>query len=172
MTAAYWLMGGGFVECEQEGRTRAEYGEQLLERLARDLNSRFGRGFSYPNLNRFRQFYLAFPPDEKLSAPSRESSLPILSTPSRESGQDRCRVLLEKVFPAFPPALVGPMSGACGEERTRPAILPDRALRGGWSVRQLDRQIIPVLCERTALSRNKAAMLTKDKGHCPRIASL
>ena len=40
------------------------------------------------------------------------------------------------------------------------------ALRGGWSVRQLDRQIQSQFYERTALSRNKAAML--EKGSSPR----
>ncbi|MBU1903527.1 MAG: DUF1016 family protein, partial [Proteobacteria bacterium] len=35
------------------------------------------------------------------------------------------------------------------------------ALRGGWSVRQLDRQINSQFYERTALSKNKAAMLKK-----------
>ena len=35
------------------------------------------------------------------------------------------------------------------------------ALRGGWSVRQLDRQVNSQFYERTALSRNKAAMLAK-----------
>ena len=35
------------------------------------------------------------------------------------------------------------------------------ALRAGWSVRQLDRQIESQFYERTALSRNKAAMLRK-----------
>src|SRR5439155_16290581 len=35
------------------------------------------------------------------------------------------------------------------------------ALRGGWSVRQLDRQIASQFYERTALSRDKAAMLRK-----------
>ncbi len=35
------------------------------------------------------------------------------------------------------------------------------ALRGGWSVRQLDRQIASQFYERTALSRNKNAMLRK-----------
>ena len=35
------------------------------------------------------------------------------------------------------------------------------ALRGGWSVRQLERQIGSQFYERTALSRNKAAMLAK-----------
>src|SRR3546814_13336828 len=37
----------------------------------------------------------------------------------------------------------------------------DLALRGGWSVRQLDRQINSQFYERTALSKNKAAMLVK-----------
>ena len=37
------------------------------------------------------------------------------------------------------------------------------ALRGGWSVRQLDRQIGSQFYERTALSRNKAAMLASGR---------
>ena len=41
------------------------------------------------------------------------------------------------------------------------------ALRGGWSVRQLDRQINSQFYERTALSRNKAAMLSKGKKALP-----
>lgn len=40
------------------------------------------------------------------------------------------------------------------------------ALRGGWSVRQLDRQICSQFHERTALSKDKAAMLVK--GAAPR----
>jgi predicted nuclease of restriction endonuclease-like (RecB) superfamily len=35
------------------------------------------------------------------------------------------------------------------------------ALRGGWSVRQLDRQIASQFYERTALSKNKTAMLSR-----------
>ena len=37
------------------------------------------------------------------------------------------------------------------------------AIRGGWSIRQLDRQINSQFYERTALSKNKAAMLTKGQ---------
>ena len=37
------------------------------------------------------------------------------------------------------------------------------ALRGGWTVRQLDRQIGTQFYERTLLSRDKAAMLTKGQ---------
>jgi predicted nuclease of restriction endonuclease-like (RecB) superfamily len=41
------------------------------------------------------------------------------------------------------------------------AFYETEALRGGWSVRQLDRQISTLFYERTALSKDKAAMLTK-----------
>jgi predicted nuclease of restriction endonuclease-like (RecB) superfamily len=37
------------------------------------------------------------------------------------------------------------------------------ALRGGWSVRQIDRQISTLFYERTLLSKNKAAMLKKGE---------
>ncbi len=41
------------------------------------------------------------------------------------------------------------------------------ALRGGWSVRQLDRQIGSKFYERTLLSRNKAAMMRKGEKPVP-----
>src|SRR5438552_10775432 len=84
MTATYWEIGRRIVEFEQRGKKRAEYGEALLQRLAQDLNAKFGRGFSYPNVNKFRQFYLAFPSANILSTPSIESTESILSTPSIE----------------------------------------------------------------------------------------
>ena len=43
------------------------------------------------------------------------------------------------------------------------AFYETEALRGGWSVRQLDRQIGSQFYERTALSTNKAAMLAKGE---------
>ena len=44
MTAAYWLIGRHVVELEQEGRSRAEYGKETVDRLAADLSARYGRG--------------------------------------------------------------------------------------------------------------------------------
>jgi len=41
------------------------------------------------------------------------------------------------------------------------------ALRGGWSVRQLDRQIATQFYERTALSRNKAALIKRAQRSIP-----
>jgi len=44
------------------------------------------------------------------------------------------------------------------------AFYETEALRSGWSVRQLDRQIGSQFYERVALSQNEAAMLEKDEG--------
>lgn len=50
MTATYWAIGRRLFEEEQGGRTRAGYGEELVEKLSRDLSARFGRGFGRRNL--------------------------------------------------------------------------------------------------------------------------
>lgn len=166
MTGTYWLIGHHIVEFEQQGKKRAEYGEELLQRLAQDLTAKFGRGFSYPNVNKFRQFYLAFSSPRILSTPSIESSQSILSTPSIESrgqkGQTPSDQLAVRDFSArFPlpwSAYVRLLSVTSEQART---FYEAEALRGGWSVRQLDRQINSMFYERTALSRSKAKMLAK-----------
>ena len=56
MTASYWEIGRRIVEAEQQGKRRAGYGEQLIERLASDLTQQFGRGFSRQNLQQMRSF--------------------------------------------------------------------------------------------------------------------
>lgn len=59
MTAAYWLIGRRIVEFEQSGKKRAGYGEELIEQLAGDLSSRYGKGFSIRNVWQMKAFYLA-----------------------------------------------------------------------------------------------------------------
>ena len=57
MTATYWELGRRIVEVEQGGEARAEYGEELMMQLSRDLIARFGRGFGWRNLFQMRSFY-------------------------------------------------------------------------------------------------------------------
>ena len=56
MTAAYWEIGRRIVTLEQRGEQRAEYGEQLIERLAGDLTRQFGRGFGVRTSDRCAPF--------------------------------------------------------------------------------------------------------------------
>src|SRR5436309_11941557 len=138
MTATYWEIGRRIVEFEQRGKKRAEYGEELLHRLAQDLTARFGRGFSYPNVNKFRQFYLAFPSPRILSTPSIESTQPIVSTASIESqrkkGQTSSGELpvhdLAARFPLPWSHYVRLLSTKSAAARR---FYETEALRGGWS---------------------------------------
>ncbi len=59
--STYWNVGRHIVEFEQQGNARAKYGESLLSRLAQILRAKVGRGYSRPNLNNMRKFYLMFP---------------------------------------------------------------------------------------------------------------
>lgn len=56
----YWHIGKTIFEEEQQGKNRADYGEYLIKYLSEQLQPEFGSGFSYRNLNFFRQFYRAF----------------------------------------------------------------------------------------------------------------
>lgn len=61
LTATYWEVGRRIVEFEQKGKERAGYGEELLDRLSKDLSKRFGRGFGRRNLFQMRAFFLVYP---------------------------------------------------------------------------------------------------------------
>lgn len=154
MTATYWEMGHRIVEHEQHGKSRAGYGEELLERLAVDLTDRFGRGFSRRNLQDMRTFYHCYPKEriwQTLSAKSEIKST-ISQLPTIKDLTD---------------ALPLPWSHYSRLLRVRNIHARDfyeiEALRGGWSARQLSRQIDSQFYERIALSKNKAAMLKKGQ---------
>ncbi len=57
----YWEIGRVIFEEEQKGQDRARYGEFLIKSLSEELKPLFGSGFSYRQLNLFRQFYREFP---------------------------------------------------------------------------------------------------------------
>lgn len=63
----YWQIGKHIVEFEQNGKEKAEYGSNLINRLSADLTSRFGKGFGKSNLLYIRKFYLAFQKSETVS---------------------------------------------------------------------------------------------------------
>ena len=61
MTETYWTIGKYIVEFEQDGNVKAEYGSRLLTKLSHQLTLRLGKGYSRPNLNNMRKFYLCYP---------------------------------------------------------------------------------------------------------------
>jgi predicted nuclease of restriction endonuclease-like (RecB) superfamily len=147
MTAAYWLIGRRIVEFDQSGEGRARYGEELLRRLSDDLSIRYGRGFSVRNLRHMRAFYLAWP---------RLEGQGFRQTPSAESS-------IAEVGGRFPLPWSSYVRLLSVDSKGARRFYEAEALRGGWSVRQLKRQIDSCFYERTALSRNKVAMLAKGQ---------
>ena len=191
MTATYWEIGRRIVKFEQQGQERAGYGEQILSKLSQDLTARFGRGFSRQNLQRFRLLYLSQPAEKICSTLSSKLTGGIGSTPSNELGEATivqtlsAKSKMAKIRPTpsdISQAPSGKSSLFALSDLARAFPLPwshyvllisrtrspqafafyhAEALRGGWSVRQLDRQIASQFYERTAASRNKNAMLRK-----------
>ena len=60
ITETYWKIGKYIVEFEQDGNVKAAYGSKLLTTLSHQLTLRLGRGYSRPNLNNMRKFYLCY----------------------------------------------------------------------------------------------------------------
>lgn len=67
MTITYWRIGQHIVEFEQHGKARAKYGVSLLANLSKILSIKLGKGYSRPNLNNMRKFYLLYPSYENIS---------------------------------------------------------------------------------------------------------
>ncbi len=166
MTAAYWLIGRRIVEFEQSGEERAEYGAALVERLAEDLTGQFGRGFSRQNIQNMRLFYLSYPPEQIRQTPSgilaAERVAAICQTVSGEFERNSGEAGFDDLRKAFPLPWSAYVRLLSVKNESAREFYEAEALRGGWSVRQLDRQISSQFYERTALSKNRTAILTAD----------
>ncbi len=166
LTAAYWEVGRRIVEFEQGGQERAGYGEALLQRLAADLTATHGRGFSRAGLQRMRSFYLGWAIRSTLSSklqarvrlpteePVETPELPVLPQ----------GIIIAAATPDLFPLPWSHYVRLLSIENPHARHFYEvEAIRGAWSVRQLDRQINSQFYERTALSRNKAALLAKGQ---------
>ena len=188
MTATYWDIGRRIVEHEQAGEKRAEYGQEIVARISADLTRRFGRGFSAAQVAAMRQFYLTFPLPKNFQSVIGKSE--ILQSVTGKSGifpsaTEKSRHGGPVPIDEFSRGSPGKFAATFGRLRQLSRAFPlpwthyvrllrvknsygrefytREALAGGWSVRQLDRQINSQFYERTALSKNKAAMLSKGE---------
>lgn len=172
MTASYWEVGRRIVEAEQKGKRRAAYGEQLIEQLAVDLTVEFGRGFSKQNLHQMCAFYLRWPAPQIVQTLSGQFGVegtsevyptqlkgakaraPIRQTPAAE-------FTLKDLTQAFPLSWSAYVCLLSVDREDARQFYEHQALLSGWSVRQLKRQIDSQFFERSLLSKNKKAMLSK-----------
>ena len=165
LAATYWEVGRRIVELEQGGTARAEYGEGIIKRLATDLTAKYGRGFSRRNLEQMRAFYRDWEIWQTPSATfearvkgSMFAAQPKAQTVSALSGPPQA-----SAFGAFLLPWSHYVRLLTVDDVNARAFYEAEAIRGGWSVRQLDRQVSSQFYERTSHSKRKAAMLAKGQ---------
>lgn len=56
----YYSLGCWIVEQQQQGCSRAKYGQQVIKKLSERLLGKFGKGFSEDTLKNCRKFYLTY----------------------------------------------------------------------------------------------------------------
>lgn len=161
LTVRNWLFGQYIVEYEQNGEDRAKYGAELLKNIASRLVSSNIKGLSDRSLRNCRQFYLVYPQIDQVIS---RLALPdtIWQMPSAKSGKD-----LEptEYKGAEAGILISRLSFSLLIELARESNELKRvfyelqAIKGNWSVMELQRQIGSLLYERTGLSTNKEGLI-------------
>lgn len=131
LTLLYWHIGRR-IQVEVLQGQRAEYGEQIVATLARQLETDYGRGFSSKNLRHMLRFASSFEAENIVSAVSRQLSWTHL----------RSLIYIED------PLKRDFYLQMCQAER--------------WSTRVLQERLDSMLFERTALSRKPTDLLTTE----------
>ncbi len=133
-TALVWLYWniGRRIRQDILKEKRAEYGQEILSTVSKELTAEYGSGFSVPNLSRMIRFAEAFPDQQIVSTLSKQLSwshfvliLPLDDQLKRDFYAEMCRV-----------------------ER--------------WSTRTLQQKINGMLFERTALSKKPEKLARQE----------
>ena len=148
MVVTNWHIGQYIVEYEQDGKKRAEYGTELLKRLSKDLTKKFGRGFSYRNLQLFKKFYQTFPIVQTASAQSLSLEIENMQTASAQFSEKAKASFSKLMWSHFVRLL------SLKDEDERNFYIIETA-ENNWKERELDRQINSSLFERLVLSKDK-----------------
>lgn len=178
LTARNWLVGYYIVEFEQNGEDRAKYGDQLINNLAKRLNQ---KGFEPRRLREFRRVYQVYPslgeviinyvnnsgilpsvPNDYQIWRTASAKLQIPNNQSLEIWRSLTAKLEEWCTP--PDQLFYRLNYSCLsytagiEDPLKRAFYEQEAIRGCWTVRELDRQVSSNYYERMGLSKDKKAL--------------
>lgn len=161
LTTRNYLIGFYIKEYELAGEDRAQYGGQLLEKLASELSQKGLKNISAPELSRFRQFYDTYPeilgtlsqkslqiPPSILGTASQESKSPIKSNDKKDS----LKLITHLSFSHFAELIKI-------KDPLKRKFYETECIKGTWGVRELRRQINSLFFERTGLSSNPQRML-------------
>lgn len=138
----YWKIGRHIVEFEQRGNARAKYGTALLSNLAKLLRARVGRGYSHPNLNNMRKFYLMYP---NFQISDKSDSIFQMS--------EKCETAERKLTWSHICELV------TIDDQLEREFYEKECISQGWTVDELHRQKESGLFMRLAVSKDKQGVL-------------
>lgn len=174
LTVRNWLIGCYIVEYELHGEDRAQYGEQLLKKLAQRIGK---RGLGERRLYEFRQMYSSYInlAPEILNYIKSNSDVAILrlTTAKFPIVNGDCQILRSttaklpenaETWATAPKRLFDRLSAthliylSSVEDPLKRAFYEQEAIRGCWTVKELDRQISSLYYERMGLSKNKKAL--------------
>jgi predicted nuclease of restriction endonuclease-like (RecB) superfamily len=178
LTARNWLVGYYIVEFEQNGEDRAKYGENLLNRLSKDINR---KGFEPRSLRVYRRFYLVYPQlgteigsylqknnllTSNLGVTSIWQAAPAILQISENQTKGIWQAAPAKLEEWATPAdrLFHHMNYTCLayltsiEDPLKRAFYEQETIRGCWTSRELDRQVSSQYYERMGLSKDKRAL--------------
>ena len=160
LTFRNWLIGRHIAEYELRGQDRAQYGEQLLTELARELKSI--SNCNRRQLYRYLRFYRLYPAIVG-TLPPQFKNLP--GTPKTNENAGETKVGTPSPQSEVPASqLISRLSYSHMElivdleNETQRAFYELESIRGNWSVRELKRQICSLYFERSGLSHNKAKL--------------
>ena len=141
MVLTYFEIGKIIVEEEQKGKSRAEYGKQILKGLSKKLTSEFGKGFSMRNLEQMRKFYLVYGKhtENKIDTKTQTLSAELANNKMPDFKLSWSHYLFLMGLDDI-------------KERTFYEI---EAYNNNWSLRELRRQFDTALYQRLVLSRDK-----------------
>ena len=123
-----WLLGKRIFEEELQGEDRATYGAEVVAKLAKHLNAKYGRGFSKRNLWEDLRFYKAYPQIvqtacAELNSTDENEIVRTMSAQSRMLSWSHYRILIQVL------------------DKPARDWYEQEAARENWSVRTLQRNI-------------------------------
>src|SRR5690554_5833757 len=168
LTVRNLLIGFYLVEYEQKGADRAEYGSELLTKVAKNIKI---KGLTAPELSRCRQFYNSYPqilgsatqkfnnllPDSILGSTTQKLN-DLLSVEKNELKVPADKLLASLSYTHFTQLIKI-------DDSLKRTFYEIECIKGSWSVRELKRQINSLYFERSGLSKNpgKLAKLVQQK---------
>ena len=159
------------LKFEQNGEDRAAYGEQLLKKLEKRLNT---KGLNERRFREFRRLYLVYPqlkeevlgyvmsgsgirrlPTAEFETEIRRSVTAKLQMVSEIANND-WKLAAEKLFNRLSSTHLNAISAI--DNPIKRAFYEMETIRGCWTAKELERQIDSLYYERSGLSKNKEAL--------------